>query len=361
MTTLLDRDRPRDAIVLAPGAYTNAYGKAAHGLVRGSDALRVRAVLDADGAGGDAGALLDGEARGIPVVATLAEAVRAAPEASVAVVGTTTHGGRIGPELRALLLEAVRAGLHLVSGLHDFAGDDPEIAAEAEARGLEVVDVRRPPKPSALHFWTGAVNRVAAPRVAVLGTDCALGKRTTARLVVEALNARGRKAEMIYTGQTGALQGGRYGLILDSVPNDFVSGELEHAVVRCAEELAPEVMLIEGQSALRNPSGPCGAELILSAGARHVILQHAPERRCFSGLEDAGIEIPSLETELELLRLYGAETLAVTIHGPPDAPGLEATRAELRARLGLPVVHPLVDGVEPLADLVRGVIDAAAA
>ncbi len=110
----------------------------------------------------------------------------------------------------------------------------------------------------------------------MLGTDCALGKRTTTRMLVEACRRAGLRAEWIYTGQTGWLQGAPFGFILDATANDFVSGELEHAIVSCARERSPDVIFLEGQSALRNPSGPCGSELLLSAGARGVVLQHAP-------------------------------------------------------------------------------------
>jgi uncharacterized NAD-dependent epimerase/dehydratase family protein len=182
----------------------------------------------------------------------------------------------------------------------------------------------------------------------VLGTDCALGKRTTARLLVEACRAGGLRAEMIYTGQTGWMQGSGYGFVLDSTPNDFVSGELEHAIVTCDREARPDLIVIEGQSALRNPSGPCGAELLVSGQARAVILQHAPGRPSFKG--HPRWTIPPLDEEVELVRLYGAEVLAVALNGDKLAPGAAlAAQRDLQARLALPVVRPLEEG---LADLV---------
>ena len=77
----------------------------------------------------------------------------------------------------------------------------------------------------------------------------------------------GIHTELIYTGQTGWMQGARFGFVLDATPNDFVSGELEHAILACDAALSPDLIIIEGQSGLRNPSGPCGAELLLSAQA----------------------------------------------------------------------------------------------
>ena len=158
------------------------------------------------------------------------------------------------------------------------------------------------------------------------------------------------------TGQTGWLQGHRYGFIVDATPNDFVSGELERAVVACATEAAPDLILIEGQSALRNPSGPCGAELVLSAGARGVILQHAPGRVYFDGCEAIGARIPPAENEVELLeRFYGARVLGVALNGERLAEGeLRAEASRLGAALDRPVSMPFLDGGEPLLDAVEG-------
>ena len=267
------------AIVLANRLFKTPNGKVAHGLIRGSDRYQVTAVVDPDCAGEDAGESLDGKRRDIPIVASLAQALSVSERAPhYCVVGIATHGGRFTEEIRASVLEAVECGLSIVNGLHDVASEDAEIAAAAEAAGVALIDLRKSPAKSTLHFWEGDIGQVRAPRVAVLGTDCALGKRTTTRLLVQALNNSGMHAEMIYTGQTGWMQGARYGFVFDSVINDYVSGEVEHAIVCCDREAQPDIMIIEGQSSLRNPSGPCGAEFLLSGGARGVVLQHAAGR-----------------------------------------------------------------------------------
>ena len=345
-----------DAIVLCADGFQSDNGKTAHGLIRSSERYRIAAVIDGPGAGRDAGTLLDGKPRGIAIFASVAEALAALAERPrFAIVGIATSGGRISPDLRAEIAGAIDAGLSIVNGLHELVADDPALAAAARERGIELVDVRRPKRTSDLHFWTGAIRDVHAPRVAVLGTDCAVGKRTTARLLTEGCRAAGMNAEMIYTGQTGWLQGGRFGFILDATPNDFVSGELEHAIVSCASETFPDVIFLEGQSALRNPSGPCGSELILSAGARAVILQHAPARREFEGLEGMGYAIPPPEDEIELISRYGARTigLALSTHGLAE-PG--RVREELERRLGIPVACPLETGVATLVAAVRAFV-----
>lgn len=339
----------REAIVIAIGAYRGPNGKVAHGLVRDSERFRARAVVDPDTAGQDAGEVLDGIRRDIPVTATLAEARRAAPAAEVAIVGLATHGGRITPALRDILVEAARAGLSIVSGLHDLAGDDDDIAAAAATGGGAITDLRRPPKPTELRFWSGDVRGIRAQRIAVLGTDCALGKRTTARVLAAGLRRAGIAAEFIYTGQTGWMQGGRYGIILDSLPNDYVSGELEGALCRCDREVAPDVMVIEGQSSLRNPSGPCGAEMLVSGGATGVVLQHAPGRPYFEGYEEEEIEIPPIDDEVELIRLYGAEVIALALSREGlDEEAMAREKRDARARFGVPAVEPLADGAGEL-------------
>jgi uncharacterized NAD-dependent epimerase/dehydratase family protein len=256
--------------------------------------------------------------------------------------------------MQVTVLEALERGISVVNGLHEAVGEKPEVAAAAARSGARVLDIRKPKPKDQLHFWTGRIKEVTAPRVAVLGTDCNLGKRTTARLLTQACREAGLKAEMIYTGQTGWMQGGRYGFIFDCTPNDFVSGEVEHAIVTCFEEQHPDVMFIEGQSSLRNPSGPCGSEFLVSGEARYVVLQHAPARKYFDDNEKTGSLIPSLASEVELIRFYGAEVIAITLNtqGLTEAQA-KAWQRQYEAELRLPVVRPLEEGVGRIMKLVE--------
>jgi uncharacterized NAD-dependent epimerase/dehydratase family protein len=347
------------AIVVCDGYFATPNGKTAHGLVRGTARYRILAVVDPPTAGRDAGDVVDGRPRGIPVYASIREALEPLPEKpAFCIVGVATPGGRLTPGLRALALEAIDRGLSLVSGLHELLSDDAALVAAAERRGVTIRDVRRAPRSMDLDFWSGRILSVPAPRIAVLGTDCALGKRTTARFLLETCRGAGMRAELIYTGQTGWMQGEPFGFILDSIPNDFVSGELEHAVVSCWEAARPEVILIEGQSALRNPSGPCGSELLLSGGARGVVLQHAPGREFYEGLEDLGLRIPPLAEEIALVAAYGSRTLAMALNGEGmTGEALRAEQRRLERELGIPVVRPLEEGVEALVPVVRSFIE----
>lgn len=341
------------AIILTNGMLNTPNAKTAHGLIRGTDRFEITGVLDGETAGQDAGVLLDGKHRGIPIFTDLDTALLAVPETTHLIIGIATHGGVLPDDMVLLLEDAIRRKLHLVNGLHDYLSERPALQALAAANGVTLQDIRKPKHRSEMHFWSGEIYDVTCPIIAVLGMDCAMGKRTTARLLKEACLSSGYNAQMIYTGQTGWLQGGNYGFIFDSTLNDFVSGELEHAIVSCWRETKPDVIFIEGQSALRNPSGPCGSEFIISGNARYVVLLHAPKRTWFDQEPHWG-EIPSVESEIALIRALGAEVIGLGLHTeactPDEALQFQSHYSE---RLGIPVVLPIQEGVHPLIPAIQ--------
>jgi uncharacterized NAD-dependent epimerase/dehydratase family protein len=346
-------------VILANGLFRTPFAKTAHGLVRGPCRYRLVGVIDNSCAGKDAGALLDGEDRGIPVfesVGRMLEETDARPD--YCIIGVATSGGVLPPELRADLMEAAQAGISLVNGLHQLLADDPDLVGVTKSSGARIIDIRSPRPAAELRFWSGEVLDLETPRVAILGTDCAVGKRTTGSLLVRACRDVGLHAEMIFTGQTGWLQGYPHGFILDATPNDFVCGELGAAILACQRETEPDLIFIEGQASLRNPMGPCGSEMILAGGARGVILQHAPARQYFDELEDLGCRIPPIEEEIDLIGLLGAEVWAVTLS--EEGMALEEAheaRSRLAEELGIPVMLPLRDDLNDLVEIIKNRID----
>jgi len=341
------------AVLLTNGMLDTMNAKTAHGLLRGSERFEILVVIDYKFAGSDAGELMDGSPIGIPVLGSIQEFVQAdLPKATYCVVGVALEGGLLPDDFRGILYEAMEQGLSLVCGLHTLMSEDPEFQKRAKAYEVQLIDVRKPKKFSDLHFWTGAIHQVKAPRIAVLGTDCAVGKRTTCRFLMETCQAKGLQAEMIYTGQTGWMQGHQYGFILDSTLNDFVSGELERAIVDCDTALQPDIIFIEGQSSLRNPSGPCGAEILLSAAVNGVVLQHKANRTYFDDLPTWG-KLPTLAEEIKLIEAYGVPVLAVTLNGTGMSElALKAFQAEQQQLLTIPVFCPLLGEMEELTEVV---------
>jgi uncharacterized NAD-dependent epimerase/dehydratase family protein len=336
------------AIVITGGLLSTNSAKTAHGLIRGTERFEIVGIVDEKHAGKDAGEILDGKKRNLPVFASIAEAVKNR-KPDYCIVGVATKGGVIPESLRVLLREALENNLSIVNGLHDYVSEHEDLAQLAQQKNLEIIDVRKPKKFKDLHFWNGKIKEVKCPKIAVLGTDCALGKRTTTRFLVELMRNAGYKAEMIYTGQTGWMQGSKYGFIFDSTLNDFISGEMEHAIHTCYVEAKPDIIFIEGQSSLRNPSGPAGSEWIVSADATAVILQHNPARKQYKDMEYYPAYLAQPKEEIELIKIYGAPTIAVTVNTAKMS--LEDARkiaVEYEQTLGIPAVLPLEDGLERL-------------
>jgi uncharacterized NAD-dependent epimerase/dehydratase family protein len=348
----------RNAIIITGGYLDTISAKTAHGLIRGTDRFNIVGIIDGKHPGKDAGEVLDGKKRDIPVYATLDEFVKKSPEkATYCVVGVATKGGVIPDSLRSELRLALENGFGIVNGLHEYVSDIPELAQLAQQKGLEIIDVRKPKKFKDLHFWSGKIKDVKCPKIAVLGTDCALGKRTTTRFLVEAMRKAGYKAEMIYTGQTGWMQGAKYGFVFDSTLNDFISGEMEHAIVTCYEEVKPDIIFIEGQSSLRNPSGPAGAEWIVSADATGVVLQHNPARKQYKDMEFYPAYLPDPKDEIALIKIYGAPTVAITINtAKMNEKDAREYAEKYKKELGIPVVLPLEDGVDKLVPVFEEII-----
>ena len=177
---------------------------------------------------------------------------------------------------RQMMLGAMAQGISIVNGLQEFLNDDPEFAAAAAGYGVTILDVRRPRAKKDLRMFTGRITEVTCPRIAVLGTDSAIGKRTTATILTKALNDHGINAVLVGTGQTGLIQGARYGVALDAIPCQYGSGEMEATVVDAFEGEDPDVIVIEGQGALSHPAYVSSTFILRGSRPTGVILQHAP-------------------------------------------------------------------------------------
>jgi uncharacterized NAD-dependent epimerase/dehydratase family protein len=107
-------------------------------------------------------------------------------------------------------------------------------------------------------------------------------------------------------------------------------------------------ILLEGQSSLRNPSGPCGLELLISGNAKHVVLLHAPKRKYFDDDPHWG-EIPSVESEIEIIEKLGSKVIAVAINTEKcSTEEAFEYQAFYENSLKIPVLLPIHEGVEKL-------------
>jgi uncharacterized NAD-dependent epimerase/dehydratase family protein len=346
-----------NAIVYCQGAYGTTNGKTAHGLVRRTRRYTVLSVVDARCAGRDARELLDGTTSNIAIYTDITAAFEAAdhrggnaPKPTHLVVGLAPDGGRLPAGARREIATALELGLNVDSGLHDFLSEDPELTQIAERSGAAIRDIRKPPDRAQLHFFTGKIEQVESLKVAVLGTDSAVGKRTTAWLLVDAIRGAGRSAELVGTGQTAWMQGARYSIVLDSLVNDFVAGEIEHAVWSAWNEARPDVIVIEGQGSLMNPAYPGGHEIIAAGRPDIVVLQHAPGRKEYDGFP--GYPLHPLSLQIRVIELLsGKPVVAIAVnHEGMNPEQTDAAVAAIQSETGRPCCAPLRSGVNPILE-----------
>ncbi|MCP9889301.1 DUF1611 domain-containing protein [Cyanobium sp. ATX 6A2] len=326
------------ALIHCEGHFAGLDGKTAHGLVRFSEAFEIKAVIDSHCAGMDAGRVLDGICNGIPIVADLNEALALPGGRPVTLIyGMAPATGLYSPEDRRALLTAMAAGLNLVSGMREFLSDEAEFALAAARHQVSIRDVRRPADLQDLRLFDGSIATARCIRIAVLGTDGAIGKRTTATLLVQALNASGIAAVLVSTGQTGLMQGGRYGIPLDAIPSQFCSGEVEAAVVEAFNTERPAVIVIEGQGALSHPAYLSSCFILRGSQPQAVVLQHAPARRALGDFPF--LPMPTPASEIRLIEAFApTRVIGMTLnHEGMDDAQLSAAITLYEAELAIPV------------------------
>ena len=345
------------AIILCEGGFGTPAGKTAAGLVRHSLRFKVIGIIDSLQAEKDAGAVLDGKENGIPVFGSVKEALsKLSQKPDFMIIGIATIGGMLPDEFRQPIRDAIEGGVGVLSGLHEWLGDDDELSKLAAKHGVDLVDIRKEPPLRKLHKYKDLARKLDCIRIPILGTDAAIGKRTTGIVVYKALNDRGIRTSFVATGQTGLMQGSKYGIPLDAIRGDYVVGELEHAIVSAYQDEKPQVIIIEGQGALSHPAYVTGSRAIVSASQpQAVILQHAPGRKFRSYTDDVPhLPISTVERERELVRVWaGCEVIGITLN-PEGLSREEVVRitAEYEDKYGLPVCDVLVDGPDKIVDAI---------
>jgi D-glutamate N-acetyltransferase len=333
----------RRILILGEGfSHDPHYGKTLRGIVRyGPDP--VVAIVDS----ARAGEMQDG----ITVVGSVNDALCFNP--TVAIVGVATQGGRFPPAWRELLKSCIAKGLDVESGLHEFLSEDPELGELAARHGVQLRDLRKPPK--GLSVPTGANLEHGAKVVLTVGSDCAIGKKTVAvELDLEA-RRRGLESVFVPTGQTGIAIAG-WGIAVDAVVADFLAGAAERLVVEGVER-GGKLLFVEGQGSLVHPMYSGVTLGLVHGSAPHLlVLCHVPGTTEIDG--SPGHPIPPLT---ELVELYERTSLparpavvaciALNTSRLDEATAREAI-ASAEQETGLPADDPVRLGSGKLLDAV---------
>jgi uncharacterized NAD-dependent epimerase/dehydratase family protein len=324
------------------------YGKTARGVIRYSEHPAV-AILDSTRAGESQ--------QGIPIVATVEEALEHEP--TTALVGVATQGGRFPPAWRELLRACVSHGLDLENGLHEFLSDDPELVELASRHGVELRDLRKPPPD--LNVPTEENLEVDAAIVLTVGSDCAIGKMTVSLELDREAQRRGLRSVFVPTGQTGIAIAG-WGICVDAVVSDFLAGAAERLVVDGAAR--GDLLWVEGQGALLHPAYSGVTLGLIHGSAPHLfVLCHKAGTTTIEGYDDhpqrSLRELVELHERISLPR-RPARVACIALN-TADLPESDARTAIAAAEddTGLPADDPVRFGAERLLDAVLSALDSA--
>ena len=339
----------KTALVYCENQFGLVDGKTAAGLVRHSEIYTIVGVLDSSLAGKDAGEVLGNVKNHIPIFADLEDALsKLAVVPDCYIYGKAPLDAYISLGERSLILAAMAQGMDIINGLHQFFSDDREFAQQAALYGVKITDIRKPPQLSDLHVFTGQIARVNIPVIAILGTDCACGKMTTAVELNQALHSLGIKSIMIATGQTSLMQGAKYGASIDALVAQFAIGEIEHAVVQAFDRENPDIILVEGQSSVSHPAFMSSIGILKGSMPDGVILQHPPGRkfRC----DFPHLPMPTVESEIHLIEtISSAQVLAIALsHEDLTDKQVEMAIEDYETRLQLPTTDVLHHGCQKL-------------
>jgi uncharacterized NAD-dependent epimerase/dehydratase family protein len=275
----------RRLAVFADDPYERDHPKTAYGVIRyGRDT--VVAVIDREHAGQPLPEWLGERARGIPVVATLDEALAFGPTALL--IGIAPTGGKLHESQRGTIGRAIDAGLDVLSGLHTFLGDDPELGPAARRRGVEIVDYRRPPAQRAT-TW-GRRHLPGRKVILLVGTDCSIGKMSVALELRNAARQAGLAAVFVPTGQTGQMIEG-WGVAVDALVADFLAGTCERMCEQA--ESQGDWIFVEGQGSLDHPAYSAVTLGLIHGFTPHaMVLVHKPTRTLHDFIHDPSRPFP---------------------------------------------------------------------
>ena len=339
-------------LILADGAFGPLTSKTANSCIRYFP-QRIVGVFDRGQAGKTVQDVL-GFGGDIPVVGDFAQGL--ARGATAVLIGIAPAGGQLPDEWRGWLRTAIERKLEIWSGLHTFIGDDPELGPLAKARGVRILDARKPPPH--LPVADGRAAEVDACVILAVGSDCNVGKMTAQLELRDELVRRGHRTSFVATGQTGIFIEG-WGIAVDAVVADFIAGAAEQLVLQGAKD--HDIVLVEGQGSLIHP-GYSGVTLGLLHGScpDAMILCHQSSREWigdYSGREP-WVRIPPLA---ELVKIH--ERTAEPVH-PSKVIGIclntfDLDEAAARAAVdrasqdtGLPATDPVRFDPAPLVDAI---------
>ncbi|MEI6232121.1 MAG: DUF1611 domain-containing protein [Planctomycetota bacterium] len=289
----------------------------------------------------------------VSIVSSVAEGLALKP--TQLVIGIAPVGGKLPDAWRAIVLDSMRAGLDVVSGLHHILGDDPEFAAAAKTHGVHIRDVRVPP--ADLGVAQDLLRGLKQRRVSVVGSDCSVGKMLTALELSKSLRARGWNSDWAATGQTGIMIQGS-GIAVDHVLSDYVNGAAERL---CYERRDRDILVIEGQGSVYHPAYSGVTVGLLHGAMPHtMVFVHQPSRKDI--WHYGNFPLPPITQGIALCEalmapIHPAKVAAIALNTVDlNADDARKVVEEIERETGLPACDPIRHGSEKLAIAVEAAL-----
>ena len=341
-------------LIVADGEFGPLTSKTANSCIRYFPE-RIVAVLDRKEAGKTVQDVL-GFGGTIPVVGDFEKGVSLGGGATAVLIGIAPPGGRLPAEWRGWLRSAIERRLEIWSGLHTFIGDDPEFGPLAQAKGVRILDARKPP-PN-LPIADGRAAEVDAFVILAVGSDCNVGKMTAQLELRDELVKRGCKTSFVATGQTGIFIEG-WGTAVDAVVADFIAGAAEELVLHGAK--GNDIVLVEGQGSLIHP-GYSGVTLGLLHGScpDALILCHQATRDYIGDYHgrEPWVKIPPYTEMIDIYEraahpIHPTKVIGICLNTyDMDEKAARAAVAKAQDETGLPATDPVRFESKPLVDAI---------
>ena len=303
-----------NAIVYCENEFGKIDGKVANGLVRHSEKYDILGIIDSSKSGFDAGEQLDGVANGIPIFNSIDKAIEYLgfiPNNFI--YGIAPLESFLSQNQRKVFFKAMKKGMNVINGMAEYLTEDLEFIEKAREYNVTISDIRKPLPRNEMPHFSGKIFDIEIPVVVVLGTDSAVGKRTTALLLQQSLIQKGINAIFISTGQTGVMQGAKYGVAIDVLSSGYATGAVENAIVTACENENPDILIVEGQGALSHPAFLSTCAILKGAQPDAIILQHPPKRKTLCDYPH--IDMPTLSSEIKQLEVFSnSKVIAISIN-----------------------------------------------
>ena len=283
---------------------------------------------------------------------SISEAVQAGAKSLL--IGIAPIGGAVQKNWIPILIQAMEAGLHVISGLHSRLSDHPELSMVANKHSVSLIDIRVPPKDLPI----GNGTKRSGLRLLTVGTDCSVGKKFTALAIAKSLKSKGLKCDFRASGQTGIMIAGE-GLPIDAIVSDFLAG--------AAETLSPDNDddhwdVVEGQGSLFSPAyGGVSLGLLQGTQPDVIVVCHDPARDSILGCPQQSISSiqECIDINLRLAKLVNPSVRCGGVSLNTSTVSQEVRRDlihSLSMDTGLPIVDSVIDSIEPIVQKALSIV-----